>query len=119
MMDALKRMGAFLLAVSLAGAALLWVVFVVEEMRDLGAVVALVAGTAVFGWLAQGPVGKGLTRILTGNPSPPPLAVSEEYLDLHDQLRSELQRLHDVEDRLDFAERLLARQSEGSGRGER
>ncbi len=117
-MDALKRMAAFLLAVALAGAALLWVVFVIEEMRDVGAVVGLLAGAAVFGWLAQGPVGKGLTRILTGNPAPPPLAVSEEYLELHDQLRAELQRLNDVEDRLDFAERLLARQVEGSPRGE-
>lgn len=73
-------------------------------------VAIILAGTVVLGVLALGPIGRALARRIEGR--------SAETADLGD-IRSRLEaleqresRLRELEERLDFAERLLTRHAE-------
>lgn len=115
MMEALRKLFGFALSIALVGSALLFTVFVLEEMDGYAALVSLAAGAGGFGWLATGPFGEAIKRLLADEPSRNLPEPSAEFYDLQDQVQAlslEMQRMRELEDRLDFAERLLTQQAE-------
>ena len=104
-------------SVALAAMALVFAVAVVDEIGGgeitPGAVVVLLAGVGIFGSLVLGPVGRALGRLIEGEADPD--AVSRETLQDLEERVHELslhgQRLLELEERLEFTERLLARES--------
>ncbi|HET9066310.1 MAG TPA: hypothetical protein VFN22_10875 [Gemmatimonadales bacterium] len=116
-MEALRKLAGFALSMALVGSALLFMVFTLDQMDGYAALVSLVAGTAAFGWLAVGPFGQAIKRMLADDPRRTPVEPSAEFYDLHDQVQAlslEMQRMRELEDRLDFAERVLTRQAEAT-----
>ncbi|MEP6571372.1 MAG: hypothetical protein ABJD11_01710 [Gemmatimonadota bacterium] len=76
------------------------------------AVVSVVAGTVT---VLLGPLGKSIGRMLEGPKAQADAALMAELDELRARLENTEQlqaRLHDVEERLDFTERVLARQRE-------
>lgn len=59
-------------------------------------------------WVLRGPLGKALAERLAGRPAIPPVELEQMRAEM-DTLRAELGA---VQERLDFAERLLARRAE-------
>lgn len=111
-MEVLRKFAGFALSIALVGSALLFMVFTLEQMNGYAALVSLAGGTAAFGWLAVGPFGQAVKRMLADRPTALPVESSAEFYDLHDQVQAlslETQRMQELEDRLGFAERLLAR----------
>jgi hypothetical protein len=94
-------------------AAVLMVLF--GNMGDLGVAfalpvtLALIVGAVI---ALRGPVGKALARHLEGTP---PAALPDPAL--YDELDGLRSRVTELEERVDFAERLLARQREHDGLG--
>jgi hypothetical protein len=82
-------------------------------MHDMGpgfaiAIVALVAGTAA---VLVGPLGRSIGRMLEGPKAHMDTAIMTELEELRARVADTEQlqaRLHDVEERLDFTERVLA-----------
>lgn len=62
-------------------------------------------------WILRGPFGKALAERVAGRPVSPPADVERLRADV-DELRAELGA---VQERLDFAERLLARRDQPGG----
>ena len=101
----------------LAGMGLLFLFAVMDESRsvnnEMPAAVAIIGGV-VFVALWRSPVGKGIAKLLEGH------ATQDDQLTLRvEQLEDRLaelgadpMRMAELEDRLDFAERLLAQRGE-------
>lgn len=106
-----------LLTLGLVGMGLLFLFAVMESSRDFGnpmPFVALAGGAAVMYGLWRGPMGRAIARMLEGDPvGDDALAyrVDEVEMRLGD-MRIELQRLGELEERVEFSERLLARHTE-------
>jgi hypothetical protein len=120
MRSTLSRVFGVLVAVSLAGMALMFMAISVDEIGngELTAAVAvmLVAGVGIFGSLALGPVGRAVGRMIEGDGSRDE-TLHDAIRDLDDrvhELSMDSPRVRELEERLEFAERLLARQSEGA-----
>lgn len=84
--------------------------------EDLGPVAIPIWGLGVVGaiFIANGPIGKAIGRKIVGGDVEAPVQVEvpeEVYAEL-DELRA---RMLEMEERQDFAERLLARRSEQGG----
>lgn len=103
------------LLVALTGMGLFFLAFVVDEGRLVGGpmpAMAALAGAAVFAALFLGPVGRVIGRMLEGETR----ADDETGFRLEDiearlaELQLEQQRVAELEERLDFTERLLAQQ---------
>jgi len=62
--------------------------------------------------ILRGPLGKALARRIEGTASQPDAAVLEETQHRMAELERQVDRLHELEERLDFTERLLARQAD-------
>lgn len=76
-------------------------------------IVFMVSAAAVF--ILRGPVGRALARRIEGGKSPDDVqaltAVDEMQVRVA-QLEQQVDRMHELEERLDFTERLLAQQRE-------
>ncbi len=107
--------GVFLALVGASGVAILAGLLVATAL--LGPpVIPIWGAVSVFGWLTlRGPVGEAIGARLRGGVAPelPPVP-DEVYAEL-DELRA---RMAEMEERQDFAERLLARRSPGDGGGD-
>ena len=101
--------------VVLVGMGLLFLAFVMDEGRLVDnpmPVFALLSGAGIFAALFFGPVGKALGKMLEGDSRPD----EDQMMRLEDvearlaELSLEQQRVAELEDRLDFTERLLSQQ---------
>ncbi|HET9066311.1 MAG TPA: hypothetical protein VFN22_10880 [Gemmatimonadales bacterium] len=115
---------AMLMVITLLAMGIGFMIFLLDEViRDgLEGVILGMAGLGGMSWvLFRGPVGKALANMLEGASSgadDPMLGM--RVADIEDRLQEislETQRMTELEDRLDFAERLLTRQSEGVRQG--
>ncbi|MEO5798006.1 MAG: hypothetical protein ABIZ70_00680 [Gemmatimonadales bacterium] len=115
------------LALGLAAMALIFVFATAEpymhrETRPIDpmAIFVIAMGTAIFSTLLFGPVGKAIKGMLEGGPRDDLAAMRLEDLEARlanmetrglssGEVEAQFSRLSEVEDRLDFAERLLAR----------
>jgi hypothetical protein len=101
----------------LTGAALFFLFAVMEESRNIGnptPVFAGLAAAAIFYALLRGPVGKAIGKMLEGSAVP-----DEQLTERIDQLEDRVAELSndqrgvaELEERLDFAERLLAQRGD-------
>ena len=66
-------------------------------------IISILTFGAVF--ISRGPIGQAMARRLSGHSAEP----SDEILELRDQVELLRTEIGDVQERLDFAERLLAR----------
>ena len=114
-----------LLVIALAGMSLVYLGGTISELsrRGLEFVLAALAGGGVFFWLMlRGPVGKAIASLLEGDtPNDEELVMRVEDLEARlAELSLEQQRVGELEERLDFAERLLATREPGllEGRGQ-
>lgn len=105
--------------VFLAGGFLL---YLFEEVAREGFEMVLV-GLAALGGLSwfvfRGPVGKAIASMLESRPLPDDGMLASRVADLEDRLQElslETQRFLEIEERLDFTERLLAQQVEPPAR---
>lgn len=70
-------------------------------------ILTIVAGTALLGAVALGPIGRALARRIEGrHAAGGDLGELRERLE---ELEGQVTRLHELEERLDFAERMLAK----------
>jgi hypothetical protein len=83
---------------------------------DLGAVAIPIWGATLLGliFLANSPIGKAVARRISGGEfePPPPVEVPDEVYGELDELRA---RMLEMEERQDFAERLLAERPDADG----
>jgi hypothetical protein len=101
----------------LTGAALFFLFAVMDESRNIGnptPVFAGLAAAAIFYALLRGPVGKAIGKMLEGSAVP-----DEQLTERIDQLEDRVAELSndqrgvaELEERLDFAERLLAQRGD-------
>lgn len=103
----------------------IFLVFLLEEVLPQGieGVILGLMGLGGMSWaLFGGPIGKAIAGMLESSGSKEGDAVlGSRVADLEDRLQElalETQRVGELEDRLDFAERLLARHSESGDRGQ-
>ncbi len=101
-----------------------FMIYLFEEVANEGFELML-AGLGALGamsWLIfRGPVGKGIASMLEGNEGSTAM-LTGRVADLEDRLQEvtlETQRFLEIEERLDFTERLLAQQGESPSREER
>jgi len=80
-------------------------VFLASRLGIPFAIPVGIVGSIAAGVALHGPVGKALARRLEGGPPPGSDLPTEQVLGELDELR---QRLAEVEERMDFSERLLA-----------
>jgi 5,10-methenyltetrahydromethanopterin hydrogenase len=78
-----------------------------EQFRFLA--IVTVFGTATVGAVVY-PLARALARRLEGRPSGMSQELAQEVLDRVQQLEQTQARIHELEERLDFAERMLAQQ---------
>ena len=112
------------LGVGLMVVGLLYVTWALEGPGSKGfeyALAALAAGGAVFGVALRGPIGRALGRLIEGDPNlDEQLAERVEELEARlasmeqrnltsGEVEAQFTRLAEVEERLDFAERLLTK----------
>ncbi len=108
-------MGTVLFLVMLSG---LYMVFLLEEVSRRGTelVVAGLLGLVAVAWLLfRGPVGKAIASMLEGREAEHDPMVGARLAEVEDRLQEislETQRLMEIEDRLDFTERLLAQHTD-------
>jgi len=115
---------AMLMVITLLAMGIGFMIFLLDEviLDGLEGVIIGMAGLGGVSWvLFRGPVGKALANMLegasSGNDDP---MLGMRVADIEDRLQEislETQRMTELEDRLDFAERLLTRQSEGARQG--
>lgn len=117
-MDALRKAAGFILAIALVGAGLMYLTALLQGVFTSNGyefLLGLAAGIVAFGWLARGPFGRAIARLLGEQPEALPKELPIEYFELDDQvqaLKAEIQRIGELEERLDFAERLLVRKTD-------
>lgn len=130
-MNRVSRFVGMVLVLGLAGMSLLFMAFLLDQSRhgDGGLFVAGMAGLAAMGWLLlRGPVGKAIAGILEGQGQGDEL-LSQQVADLEARLAEIEQRgltsgeveqayarLSEMEERLEFTERLLAQPRIGGER---
>ena len=114
----LSRGAGMFLVLGLAGMASIVLAFVVDAASYAdhpGPVLAGLLGLGGMGWLLlRGPVGKAIASILEGGTPEADMMVNSRVAELEDRLHElslETQRLMEIEDRLEFAERMIAEQS--------
>ena len=111
-----SRALAMFLVLFLGISSLLFMVFLLEEVSNEGFEVMLLGLLGLLGLgalLFQGPVGKAIAAMLEGTGTAGDANLNARLADAEDRLQElslEAQRMIDLEDRLDFAERLLASQ---------
>lgn len=107
-----------ILTLGLTGMAIGFLIAMMEESRqDPLGVVGIVAGAVVFAVLLRGPVGKAIGKMLDGGET-----VDTRLTQRVEQLEAQVfdsvsdqQRIAELEERVDFAERMLAqRQNAGT-----
>ncbi len=114
----LSKVIAMVMVLGITAMTLGFFAFLVDEVGRNGFefVVAGLVGVAGFGWLLlRGPVGKAIAAMLEGGAPADDAMLSIRMADIEDRLQEislETQRMTELEDRLDFAERLLTRHSE-------
>ncbi|HEY4321133.1 MAG TPA: hypothetical protein VGM77_08115 [Gemmatimonadales bacterium] len=101
------------LTLGLTGMAIGFLIAMMEEahgMHDPTPVFGMVAGAVVFGILLRGPVGKAIGKMLdSGDAVDSRLAERVEQLEAQVfDTASEQHRIAELEERIDFAERMLA-----------
>lgn len=108
------------LTLGLTGMAIGFLIATMEEargMHDPTPVFGIVAGAVVFGVLLRGPVGKAIGKMLDGGETVD-TRLSQRVEQLEAQVFdsvSDQQRIAELEERVDFAERMLAqRQNAGT-----
>ncbi len=107
------RIVGMLLTLSLTGMALAFLVGMTEQARfihDPTPLAGAVAGAAIFFALLRGPVGRAIGKMLdSGGASDDESTQRIEQLEAHvSDLAYDQQRMAELEERLDFAERLLS-----------
>lgn len=124
MSGGLSRAAALTMVLGLTAMALLFLVFTMEEVardRPDMAVLGVLTMAFVYGILLRGPVGKALASMLEGRSSEESAMLSGRVAELEDRLQEislEAQRFMEIEERLDFTERLLAQQPDAVRRNE-
>lgn len=106
-----------ILTLGLTGMAIGFLIAMMEEahgMHDPTPVFGMVAGAVIFGVLFRGPVGGAIAKMLDGGSA----TVDRHLTDRVEQLEAQVfddagdrQRLVELEERLEFAERLLAQRN--------
>lgn len=113
------RFAGVLMTLALVGMGLFYLAFVLDEGRMFNGplpALALAAGAAILAAVFLGPVGRAIVRMLEG--AALPQHDDETQLRLEDlearqaELSLEQRRVAELEERLDFAERLLAQRNE-------
>ncbi len=112
-----SRIWGVIATLGLTGAGLVFLIAVMEESRfthDPTPVFVSIAAAAIFFAVWRGPVGKGIGRMLEGQGSQDDQLVQrvEQLEDRLAELGADPLRMAELEDRLDFAERLLAQRNE-------
>lgn len=129
-MNRLARFIGMVLVLGLAGMSLLFMAYLLDQSRSSGGelFVGGMAGLAAMGWLLfRGPVGKAIAGILEGQGQGDEL-LAQQVADLEARLADVEQRgltsgeveqayarLSEMEERLEFTERLLAQPRQGEG----
>jgi hypothetical protein len=108
------------LTLGLAISALVFLFAVMDEGRSINnpmPLVTMLGGAVVFFALWRGPIGRAIAKMLEGEaPADDQLGYRVEDLELKmNDLAVELQRLGELEERVEFSERLLARRTEAQG----
>jgi apolipoprotein N-acyltransferase len=99
-----------------------FLVYVLDDLARRGSEVALLglAGLAGMSWLVfRGPVGKALASMLEGSSGGEDPMLASRVADLEDRLQElslETQRFLEIEERLEFTERLLAQHTDPARR---
>jgi hypothetical protein len=99
-----------------------FLVYVLDDLARRGSEVALLglAGLAGMSWLVfRGPVGKALASMLEGSSGGEDHVLASRVADLEDRLQEvslETQRFLEIEERLEFTERLLAQHTDPARR---
>ncbi|HPF61330.1 MAG: hypothetical protein KC544_08155 [Gemmatimonadetes bacterium] len=107
---------------AMTGMSLTFLAFLIDEAGRNGFefVLAGLLGGGGFGWLLlRGPVGKAIAGMLEGGSSAEDPMLGVRLADVEDRLQEvslETQRMMELEDRLEFAERLLAQRVQADGR---
>ncbi|HEY4099965.1 MAG TPA: hypothetical protein VGM20_03715 [Gemmatimonadales bacterium] len=101
------------LTLGLTGMAIGFLIAMVEEahtIRDPTPAFGMVAGAVIFGVLFRGPVGRAIAKMLDGGTADDSQLVSrfDHVEDRVADLSLDQHRIAELEERLDFAERLLA-----------
>lgn len=112
------RAGGMFLVLGLAGMATVVLAITLDAARHAtnpGPVIAGLVGLGGMGWiLLRGPVGKAIAGMLEGGGAEADMMVNGRVAELEDRLHElslETQRLMEIEDRLEFAERMIAEQA--------
>ncbi|MEO8479241.1 MAG: hypothetical protein ABI542_06355 [Gemmatimonadota bacterium] len=117
-----SKLVAMLMVITMLGMGIGFMVFLLDQVirNGMEGVILGMAGLGGVSWiLFRGPVGKALANMLEGTSSgreDPMLGM--RVADIEDRLQEislETQRMTELEDRLDFAERLLTRHGEPDG----
>lgn len=109
------------MTLGLAGMGLMFLAFVMDESRfaqgssamPVIPVLTLVAGTAFLVSMVRGPIGRAVARLFEGDAADAQTRQSLEQLeDSIAELSMDRSRVAELEERLDFTERLLAQRGE-------
>jgi hypothetical protein len=117
MKDTLSRLIGAVLAVGLIGGALGFIVGVLEMTRGEGiqfTILGLFAASLLYWIVLRGPLGRAIGSMLEGEAAQD-VGTLMRIEDVEDQVQAlslETQRLLEIEERLEFTERLLAKQSD-------
>lgn len=112
-----SRTWGIVLSGALTSIAMIFLVAVLDESKNIDnplPVVVIGAGAAIFFGILRGPIGKAIGRMLEGDPvSEHQLSERVEHVeDRVYELSQDQQRIAELEDRIAFAERLLADRAE-------
>lgn len=116
------RYFALLIVLFIAAMSMLGIAASVDGVHRNGpgaAILALMAGGGVLSMLAFGPIGRAIARLIDGEIPGTDPQLQERVVDLEERLfylSNEVQRLQDIEQRMEFTERLLARPPYDAGR---
>lgn len=100
-----------------------FLIYLFEDAVDNGFEMVVMGLLALAGmaWIVfRGPIGKAIASLLEGHSAPDPM-LAARVADLEDRLQEltlESQRFLEIEERLDFTERLLTQQDDALPRGD-